>query len=89
MSLEQLFALLPQTTGMAFVVIQHLSPDYPSLMDELLGRVTQMKVTMAVDGEELEANHVYLLPPAKQMITLLSIYKGAAVIEKLSCQRSA
>jgi two-component system CheB/CheR fusion protein len=67
-SLEQLFALLPQTTGMAFVVIQHLSPDYPSLMDELLGRVTQMKVTMAVDGEELEANHVYLLPPAKQMV---------------------
>lgn len=68
MSLEQLFSLLPNETGMSFVVIQHLSPEYPSLMDELLGRVTQMKVSMAVDGEELEPNHVYLLPPAKQMI---------------------
>jgi two-component system CheB/CheR fusion protein len=67
-SLEQLFALLPHETGMAFVVIQHLSPEYPSLMDELIGRVTKMKVSMAVDGEELEPNHVYLLPPAKQMI---------------------
>jgi two-component system CheB/CheR fusion protein len=41
-SLEQLFSLLPHETGMTFVVIQHLSPEYPSLMDELLGRVTQM-----------------------------------------------
>ena len=68
MSLEQLFSLLPRETGMAFVVIQHLSPEFPSLMDELLGRVTKMTVAMAVDGVELEPDHVYLLPPAKQMI---------------------
>jgi TPP-dependent pyruvate/acetoin dehydrogenase alpha subunit len=39
-SLEQLFAMVPEESGMAFVVIQHLSPEYPSLMDELLGRAT-------------------------------------------------
>ena len=35
-SLERLFAHLPTDTGMAFVVLQHLSPDFKSLMDELL-----------------------------------------------------
>ena len=35
-SLERLFTHLPTDTGMAFVVLQHLSPDFKSLMDELL-----------------------------------------------------
>ena len=37
-SLEQLFSALPADTGMAFVVVQHLSPDFRSLMDELIAR---------------------------------------------------
>ena len=37
-SLESLFSALPHDTGMAFVVLQHLSPDFKSLMDELLSR---------------------------------------------------
>src|SRR5205807_666468 len=37
-SLEQLFKALPADTGMAFVVVQHLSPDFRSLMDELIAR---------------------------------------------------
>ena len=39
-SLEKLFTRLPTDTGMAFVVLQHLSPDFKSLMDELLSRRT-------------------------------------------------
>jgi two-component system CheB/CheR fusion protein len=67
-SLEHFFANLPPNPGMAFVVVQHLSPDFKSMMDELLSRHSDMPVTLAEDGVEVEANHVYLLPPKKEMV---------------------
>jgi two-component system, chemotaxis family, CheB/CheR fusion protein len=67
-SLERLFSHLPTDTGMAFVVLQHLSPDFKSLMDELLARRTAMPVQLAEDGLAVEANCVYLLPPMKEMV---------------------
>src|SRR5262245_13239937 len=41
-ALEQFFQAMPEDTGMAFVVIQHLSPDFKSVMDELLARRTKI-----------------------------------------------
>jgi two-component system CheB/CheR fusion protein len=67
-SLEQLFAALPGDTTLAFVVVQHLSPDFKSMMDELIGRHTTMPVVVARDGLLVEAGHVYVLPPRKEMI---------------------
>ncbi|NVB78015.1 MAG: PAS domain S-box protein [Kofleriaceae bacterium] len=66
-SLEHLFAGLPADTGMAFVVIQHLSPDFRSLMDELIARHSRMPVHIAEDGMKVEPNQIYLLPPRKEM----------------------
>src|SRR5689334_12812884 len=51
-SLERLFSSLPPDTGMAFVVLQHLSPDFRSLMDELLSRRTRMPIRRAENGME-------------------------------------
>jgi two-component system, chemotaxis family, CheB/CheR fusion protein len=67
-SLERLFSHLPTDTGMAFVVLQHLSPDFKSLMDELLARRTSMPVRQAEHEMVVEPNCVYLLPPMKEMI---------------------
>ena len=67
-SLERLFANLPTDTGMAFVVLQHLSPDFKSLMDELLSRRTSMPIRLADHDMPLEPNAVFLLPPMKEMI---------------------
>ncbi|HEY0990076.1 MAG TPA: chemotaxis protein CheB, partial [Kofleriaceae bacterium] len=67
-ALEQLFDALPPDTGMAFVVVQHLSPDFRSLMDELIARHSEMPVVLAEDNMPVCANHVYLMPPRKQMI---------------------
>ena len=67
-SLEKLFTRLPTDTGMAFVVLQHLSPDFKSLMDELLSRRTQLRICHAEHDLPIEANTVYLLPPMKEMI---------------------
>ncbi len=66
-SLERLFDALPADTGMAFVVLQHLSPDFKSLMDELLARHSDMPVRVVEHGTVVQPNHVYLLPPRKEM----------------------
>ncbi len=67
-SLEQLFSGLPADTGLGFVVVQHLSPDFRSLMDELIGRRSTMPVSVVEDGATVEPNHIYLLPAGKEMI---------------------
>ena len=67
-SLERFFSHLPADTGMAFVVLQHLSPDFRSLMDELLGRRTAMPICQAESDVAVQPNTVYLLPPMKEMI---------------------
>ena len=67
-ALEQLFAEMPRETGLAFVVVQHLSPDFRSVMDELLARRTPIPVTLVEDGVSVEPDHIYLIPPKKEMI---------------------
>jgi two-component system CheB/CheR fusion protein len=67
-ALERFFGNLPDQPGMAFVVIQHLSPDFKSLMDELLARHTKLPIQLVTDGVVVEANHVYLIPPRMEMI---------------------
>ena len=67
-SLEKLFENLPADTGVAFVIIQHLSPDFKSMMYELLAHDTKMEIHRVEDGMLIEANHVYLLPPKKELI---------------------
>jgi two-component system CheB/CheR fusion protein len=67
-ALERFFDHVPRDTGMAFVVIQHLSPDFKSLMDELLARHTRLPIKLVENGMRVEADHVYLIPPKKEMI---------------------
>ena len=67
-ALERFFDNLPERPGMAFVVVQHLSPDFKSLMDELLARHTALPIHLVEDGVAVAANHVYLIPPKMEMI---------------------
>ena len=67
-ALEAFFDHLPRDTGLAFVVVQHLSPDFESLMDELLSRHTEIPIHRVTDGMLVEPNAIYLLPPKKEMI---------------------
>ena len=67
-ALEEFFEHLPTDSGAAFVVIQHLSPDFKSLMKELLERRTRMAIYRVTEGMELEPNSVYLIPPGKNLV---------------------
>jgi two-component system CheB/CheR fusion protein len=66
--LTRFFDHLPTDTGMAFVVVQHLSPDFKSLMDELLARHTRLPINLVEDGMPVEADHIYLIPSRTEMI---------------------
>ena len=68
-ALQELIKRLPSDSDAAFIIIQHLSPDFKSVMDELLGRLTKMSVVNATDGVHIEKNTVYLIPPSKIMMT--------------------
>lgn len=61
------FSNMPVDTGMSFVLIQHLDPTHASNMVELLKRYTKMPVHEATNDIKLEQNHVYMIPPNRNM----------------------
>jgi two-component system CheB/CheR fusion protein len=67
---EQFFSQLSPTTGMAFVLVQHLEPTHKGMMPELLRRHTTMKVVEARDGMEVQPNCVYVIPPNADLAIL-------------------
>jgi two-component system CheB/CheR fusion protein len=67
-ALEKFFDNMPAGTGLAFVVVQHLSPDFKSLMNELLARHTKLAIHRVTDGMLIESDAIYLIPPKKEMI---------------------
>lgn len=71
-ALQQFFDHTDPMTGIAYVVVQHLSPDHKSLMVELLRRHTALRVMRAEEGMRVAPNTVYLNPPK----TNLTIEEG-------------
>jgi two-component system CheB/CheR fusion protein len=66
---EEFFSGMPHThdPGMAFVLVQHLSPDHQSLLSELIAHYTRMPVFEVVNGMTIEINCVYVIPPRMDM----------------------
>jgi two-component system CheB/CheR fusion protein len=67
-ALESFFRSMPANTGMAFVVIQHLSPDFKSHMEELLSRQTSIPVHRVDDGVQVQPDCIYLIPAKMEMV---------------------
>ena len=63
-----LLRALPADTGMAFVLIQHLDPKRGSALPQILSQVTAMPVREVTDGLALEPDHVYIIPPDKDIV---------------------
>lgn len=66
-AIEGFFKNIPLETGLAYIVVQHLSPDYKSLMVELLSKKTPLRVVQAQEGMAVERDTVYLIPPKKTL----------------------
>jgi two-component system CheB/CheR fusion protein len=54
---------MPADSGMAFVLVQHLAPDHKSILTELLGKVSPMRVVEAQDGMPVDADRVFVIAP--------------------------
>ena len=63
----QLLRALPQDTGMAFVLVQHLEARHESMLTKLLAGVTPMPVDEARQGMRPRPNHLYVIPPNADM----------------------
>ena len=61
-ALKDLLSLLPNDTGMAFVIIQHLDPKHKSMSPEILARSTKMSVVEITQGMKLLPNQVHVIP---------------------------
>ncbi|MGA7561817.1 MAG: chemotaxis protein CheB [Desulfobaccales bacterium] len=66
-AIEIFFAHMPMGVGMAFVVIQHLSPQHKSILGDILKKDTSMKVEEVQDGMRIFPDCIYLNPPDKEV----------------------
>jgi chemotaxis methyl-accepting protein methylase len=69
-ALEQFLRNVPEKSGMAFVIIQHLDPTHKGMMPELLQRFTAMKVLQARDRMRVRPECVYVIPPNRDISIL-------------------
>ncbi|HEX2696366.1 MAG TPA: chemotaxis protein CheB, partial [Anaerolineales bacterium] len=72
LAFEKFFSAMPAGTesGMAFVLVQHLSPDHKSILTDLVKRYTPMQVFEVEDGMEVKPNCAYIIPPNHDMAIL-------------------
>ncbi|MGA8866691.1 MAG: chemotaxis protein CheB, partial [Candidatus Sulfotelmatobacter sp.] len=64
---SELLHNLPEKTGLAFVLVQHLDPKHESGLPEILARTTRLPVTEVTQGCVTQPDHVYVIPPNTDM----------------------
>ncbi len=65
---KKLLKAIPEDSGMAYVLVQHLDPSHESILQELLQKVTAIPVLEITDDLKVEPNHIYVLPSNKMMM---------------------
>src|SRR5579872_254034 len=65
---SELLKTLPEKTGMAFVLVQHLDPTHSSVLSEILSRVTKIPVVEVTDGMKVLPNRIYVIPANTTMM---------------------
>ncbi|MCU7805958.1 MAG: PAS domain S-box protein [Candidatus Thiodiazotropha sp. (ex Lucinoma borealis)] len=82
---ETFFKAMPHNSGMAFVLVAHLDPTHVSLLPELVQKRSRMQVHQVLDGMKVQSNHVYVIPPNKN----LRILNGTLQLFDLTKPRGA
>ena len=63
----ELLSAIPAGTGLAFVLVQHLDPRHDSMLAGILTRAAAIPVEQVTDGMHIERDHVYVIPPDREM----------------------
>ena len=64
---SELLRYLPEKTGMAFVLVQHLDPKHDSALQEILARTTKIPLAEVTQGVVVRPNHAYVIPANTNM----------------------
>lgn len=67
-ALKEFFKHVPQNSGIAYVVILHLSPNHDSQLAQVLQVVSQIPVLQVKEKTKIESNHIYVVPPNQHLI---------------------
>jgi two-component system CheB/CheR fusion protein len=81
-AIELFLRNVPEKSGMAFVIVQHLDPTHEDMMVGLLERCTTMKVMQIHDRQKVEPNCVYVIPPNADLVLesgILRLHPPSAV----------
>lgn len=73
-----------EDSHMAYIVVVHMSPKQPSLLPSLLQKVSRIPVLIARDGQSLEPDHAYVVPPD----TEITVFKGKVQLLDLLSKRA-
>ncbi|MCF0057109.1 chemotaxis protein CheB [Dyadobacter sp. CY356] len=74
---KQFLKAIPENSGMAYVLIQHLDPSHESILPEILGKVTNIPVNEITDDIHLAPDHIYVIPANK----IVTSYDGVLKLE--------
>jgi PAS domain S-box-containing protein len=86
-ALQEFFSLMPPNSGMAFVVILHLSPVHESNLAEIIQAQTPIPVTVVNETHRVEPNRVYVVPPNRQLEMVDGVVRGKELDGK-PCERA-
>ena len=81
---EQFFRHIKADSGMAFVLVQHLDPTHDSILGQILQRTASLPVLEVQDQMEVCPNHIYVIPPNREM----AIFDGKLQLNMPSEPRS-
>ncbi len=66
-AMQEFFKNVPEDSGMAYVVILHLSPDHDSQLASVLQQVTKIPVAQVTEKIHIKPNHIYVVPPNRHL----------------------
>jgi two-component system CheB/CheR fusion protein len=72
---KRLLAAIPEVSGMAYVLVQHLDPTHESVLPEILQRVTTIPVLEITDDIHLAPDHIYVIPSSKMLFSTDGVLK--------------
>jgi two-component system, chemotaxis family, CheB/CheR fusion protein len=85
---KKLIKAIPENSGMAYVLVQHLDPSHESLLPDLLQKVTTIPVLEITDDIKVRPDHIYIIPSNKVLLANDGVLELSPRPEKGKNQRN-
>jgi two-component system CheB/CheR fusion protein len=72
---KQFLKAIPENSGMAYVLVQHLDPNHESILPDILSKVTKIPVLEITDDIHLAPNNIYVIPENKLLTSIDGVLK--------------